>query len=236
MDNAIWATYFDLDTSNREVFLEWTIEKYFPILQELIEPKWIGMYKSIHPGERFEKILNRLHKDTDVERASGSDYILLLGAETTRSFYDPSPRMIYEKMGNEDKQILDKRKNVKDVILTEEWRINGPESSKREVGTVPSRLIQMGRYDARENDDDLQEWYAQERMLGVSSTPGCIGARKMIVTNGTPRHSVIYEFVSFESREEHYVALEETEWTKYVHSYLLHPPGSPLVAERIYPS
>ena len=99
MDNAIWATYFDLDTSNREEFLEWTIEKYFPILQVLIEPKWIGMYKSIHPGERFEKILNRLHKDTDVERASGSDYILLLGAETTRSFYDPSPRMIYEKIG-----------------------------------------------------------------------------------------------------------------------------------------
>ncbi len=236
MDNAIWATYFDLDMSKRNLFLEWSEEKYFPILRNLINPIWIALYRSVHPGERFEKILNRLHKDKDTERASGSDFILLLGAKTSKNFYNPSPRMIYESLESDDRRMLDERNNVKDVILTEEWRINGPESDRKIVGAVPSRLIQMGRYDAQENDDDLQEWYAQERMLGVSKTPGCIGARKMIVTNGSPRHSVIYEFLSFESREENYIELEETEWTKHVHSYLLHPPGSPLVAERIYPS
>ena len=236
MDKAIWATYFDLEKSKRDAFLKWSEKKYLPMLEELIEPLWIAMYQSVYPGERFEKISSRLHRDENVERASGSDFILLLGAETTRSFYDPSPSMVYESLELEDRTKLDERDNVKDVILCEEWRIEGPESKQRIEGTVPSPLIQMGRYDAQGNDNNLQEWYAQERMLRVSNTSGCVGARKMIVANGSPRHSVIYEFVSFESREKNYIELEETEWTKHVHSFLLHPPGSPLVAERIYPS
>ena len=133
MDNAIWATYFDLDISKREFFLEWAKEKYFPILQDLIEPKWIAMYQSVHPGQRFEKILNRLHKDEDAGRASGSDFILMLGAETTRSFYDPSPRMIYENLEFEDSQILDS--NIIEIDL----RIKG-----RAVIKVDGEQVRFG--------------------------------------------------------------------------------------------
>ena len=95
--------------------------------------------------------------------------------------------------------------------------------------------IQMGRYEAQGNDEDLEAWYAQERMARVADTPGCIGARKYLVATGSPKHSVLYEFTSLEAREENYIALEETEWTKRVHGYLVHPPGSPLAASRIWP-
>ena len=127
------------------------------------------------------------------------------------------------------------RIQARGLILCEEWRVEGPDAGEREAPDVMAPAMQMGRYEAQGNDEDLEAWYAQERMARVADTPGCIGARKYLVATGSPKHSVLYEFTSLEAREENYIALEETEWTKRVHGYLVHPPGSPLAASRIWP-
>ena len=180
-------------------------------------------------------MLGRLGREEDPALASGAGFIALFGGETTRTFFDPSPAQLKEGQSAETREMVSRRVKPLGLIYCEEWRAEGPDAGAREGADILSPAIQMGRYDARGNDEDLQTWYAQERMAGVERTSGCVGARKLLASSGSPRHSVLYEYVSLEAREENYASLEETEWTHRVHGYLLHPPGSPLVGSRIWP-
>jgi hypothetical protein len=188
----------------------------------------------VHPGAAFEKVLDRLGHSDDPALASGAGYIALFGGESTRTFYNPSPSQLKKRQSEETRGMAARRVRPLGFIFCVEWRADGPDVASRESGTL-APAIQMGRYDAQGNDEDLEAWYAQERMPGVERTKGCVGARKLLASAGSPRHSVLYEFVSLKAREDNYVALEETEWTHRVHGYLLHPPGSPLVGSRIWP-
>lgn len=234
MDRAIWGIFYDLAEGDREAYLKWFHEVHIP--EKLARPGylWAAHFEVVHPGQAFEKVLDRLGRADDPAQASGAGYIALFGAESTRTFYDPSPSQLKDRQNEETREMVGRRVQPRGLIFCEEWRIDGPNVSERESGTL-APAIQMGRYDAQGNDEDLEAWYAQERMLGVERTDGCIGARKLLAATGSPKHSVLYEFVSLEAREANYVALEETEWTHRVHGYLLHPPGSPLVGARIWP-
>lgn len=234
MDRAIWAIFYDLPDEGREEYLDWFHGVHIP--EKLSRPGylWAAHYEVVHPGAAFEKVLDRLGHSDDPAQASGAGYIALFGGESTRTFYDPSPSQLKESQSEETRGMTGRRVQPLGLIFCEEWRADGPDVASRESGTL-APAIQMGRYDAQGNDEDLEAWYAQERMVGVECTKGCVGARKLLASAGSPRHSVLYEFVSLKAREDNYVALEETEWTHRVHGYLLHPPGSPLVGSRIWP-
>ena len=235
MDRAVWAIIYDLPEEGRDEYMEWYHGVHIP--EKLARPgyTWAAHYEVKHPGERFEKIAARLNRTDDPQLASGAGFIALFGGESTRVFYDPSPAQLKERQNAETRAMTGMRIQARGLILCEEWRVEGPDADKREAPDVMAPAIQMGRYEAQGNDEDLEAFYAQERMARVADTPGCIGARKYLVATGSPKHSVLYEFTSLEARAENYIALEETEWTKRVHGYLVHPPGSPLAASRIWP-
>lgn len=235
MDRAVWAIFYDLPDECRDEYMDWFHGAHIP--EKLSRPGylWAAHYEARHPGSRFEEIAARLRRTVDPDLASGTGFIALFGGESTRTFYDPSPAQLRERQSAEARKMTGMRLRAKGLILCEEWRVEGPDADKREAPGVMAPAIQMGRYEAQGNDEDLQAWYAQERMAGVSRTPGCVGARKYLIATGAPKHSVLYEFTSLAVREANYISLEETEWTRRVHGYLAHPPGSPLVGSRIWP-
>lgn len=235
MDRAVWAIFYDLPEEGRDEYMAWFHEVHIP--EKLARPGylWAAHYETRHPGERFARIAARLRRSDDPAHASGAGFIALFGGESTRTFYDPSPAELRERQSPETRRMTDARIRAKGLILCEEWRVEGPEAGAREAPGVLAPAMQMGRYDAGGEDEDLEAWYARERMAGVSTTPGCLGARKYLAATGAQRHAVLYEFASLAAREAHYVALEETEWTRRVHGYLTHPPGSPLVGSRLWP-
>jgi hypothetical protein len=71
--------------------------------------------------------------------------------------------------------------------------------------------------------------------------PGCVRARKLVSVSGWAKHAVIFEFASLEARNQHFVNHEaehpeRAAWTDKVVRRLIHAPGSPSVARRIWPA
>lgn len=235
MDNAVWAVFYDLPEKGRDEYLSWFHEVHIP--EKLSRPgyRWAAHYENAPAGERFQKVLDRLGRSDDPALASGTGFIALFGGETTRTFLDPSPSQLMDRASPETREMIERRIRPLGLILCEEWRVDGPDADKRGPDRSLAPAIQMGRYDGNGNDEDLEAWYAQERMIAIERTRGCVGARKLLAAVGDPRHSVLYEFVSLEDRETHFVPIEETIWSQKVQRYLIHPPGSPVVGRRIWP-
>ncbi len=69
---------------------------------------------------------------------------------------------------------------------------------------------------------------------------GAVAARKLVTVAGWVKHVILYEFVSREAHEEHFMghealAFSDGEWTNRVVTYTQHAPGSPSIAARIWP-
>ena len=84
-------------------------------------------------------------------------------------------------------------------------------------------------------------WYTQYRLPAIARMPGAIGARRLSCIAGWPNHAVLYEYTSLQARLENFQKHEslgetEGEWTNKVINYTIHSPGSPSVAERIWPA
>lgn len=74
----------------------------------------------------------------------------------------------------------------------------------------------------------------------MAEIPGSIGMRKYASVSGWAKHGVMYEFTSLEARAKNFRAHEsksrqQAEWTEQVIAKLVHAPGSPNVAQRIFP-
>jgi hypothetical protein len=93
----------------------------------------------------------------------------------------------------------------------------------------------MERFDALGRDEDLEAWCAQKWMLSANHMPGCLGSRKLLAAAGSPKHAVLFEFVSLATRESQIVLLEEPSWTSQLERDLWEQPGSPFVGKRIWP-
>jgi hypothetical protein len=236
MDNAILAVFYDLSEGSRDRYLRWFHEVHIPELFSLYAGLWAAHYEAAPAGRRFQKVLDVLGRSDDPGQSSGSGFVALLGGESTRTFFDPNPARLKNLQAPETQEMLGLRSRPRAWVYTVEWRIEGPESRSREEGGTPAPAIQMGRFNApRDKEEDLGSWYARERLPMVSRTPGCVGGRKLLAAAGDPKHAVLYEFLSMEAREAHFVPLEETEWSGRIHKYVVHPPGSPFVGRRIWP-
>jgi len=102
--------------------------------------------------------------------------------------------------------------------------------------------IQLGSFNAGtwQDEDELLSWYAHFRLPSLNKMPGCIAIRKLVSVSGWAKHGVLYEFTSLEDRAKQFRAHEAADekmakWTEEVVVKLMHAPGSPNVAQRIWP-
>ena len=235
MDNGIYAVFYDLPEAGRKEYLNWFHEVHIPKALSRPGYLWAAHYEAAFPGERFQNIIKALPRSKGPGLASGTGYLALLGGESTCTFFDPSPSQLMEHIDAESSEMIARRINPLEYIFAVEWRTDAPDSHRRDSRGTLGPIIQMGRFDVLGHDDELEAWYSQERMKLLSRTPGAMGGRKLLVAAGAQRHAVLYEFISLEARAAHFVSIEETEATRRMHSFSVHPPGSPFVGKRIWP-
>ena len=127
-------------------------------------------------------------------------------------------------------------------VMTIEAQVLGPAANGN--ASLPfSPAIQMGSFNAGswQDEDELGDWYAQWRLPCCAKLPGCIRVRKLVSISGWAKHAVLYEFTSVEARNTNYVDHEKAHpemdrWTEEVVNKLVHAPGSPNVAKRLWPA
>ena len=148
------------------------------------------------------------------------------------------------RLSDTDKKMLAMRIGERYNIATEEARIYGPEfeSAKAAMGPGLAPGIQLGSFNAGpgQDEDELAAWYAQWRLPCMQKLPGCVRVRKYASVSGWAKHMILYEFTSTRARDGSFVEHEKVnpkmeQWTDDVVRKLVHAPGSPNLAARIWP-
>lgn len=241
MDRGYWISWYDLPEERRDDYLSWLHGSYIPARLKLPHCLWAAHYASlsdvVHPGEK-----GRLsHVDRD-SLPTGDRYILIFGGTTAHAFADPTPDEFHAGLSDDDRKMLTMRQGERSNIMTEEARDDGPDAALR-VGELDlSPCIQLGNFNAGSyhDEDELAAWYAQWRMPSMKKLPGCIGVRKLVSVSGWSKHAILYEWTSVEARNKLFVDHESSNpemeaWTDRVVRKLVHAPGSPNLARRIWP-
>jgi len=241
MDTGIWATWYDLADATRERFLAWLHGDYLPALQQHAGFAWVAHYRNDGGGAAMHDLGANILARPDEDIGNGSQYVVLVGAPSPHTFFNPLALEIEKDARFRDMLAL--RRGVRTAIFSEEARVNGPAIAERPQGGTPGPAIQMGSFRVRSIEDefDLGCWYAQYRLPHVARMPGCIAARKLNCVAGWVKHAILYEFVSLEARlrdfeEPHEaLAMDAKEWTGRVVRYTIHTPGSPVIGPRLWP-
>ena len=243
MDRALLISWYDLAVAGREAHLEWLHGTYIPKMLRRPGVLWAAHYAS-------EKLTLPPRIRTTTEPVpTGNDFILLFGGASSHaftrdaaSFAEGKPSAFYASLTDSDRKMLSARVSERVCLMTEEARVDGPESGLRKGNATPAPCIQLGSFNAGsiESEEELLAWYADWRMPALSKLPGCVGMRKMVSVTGWAKHGVLYEFVSLKARNEGMPAVarlypEMESWTNRFIPKLTHAPGSPNVARRIWP-
>ena len=237
MDRGLWITWYDLPDSGRDAYLSWLHDVHIPRLLKFPRVLWAAHYAA---DTTIKPVAHLRHTD-DRSVPTGNSYILLVGAEDAHAFAGLTPYKFSSQLSTADKKMLAMRTGERVNIMTEEARHDGMEANQREPGVALSPCIQLGSFGAGAADEDeVLAWYAFYRLPAMATLPGSVGIRKMVSVSGWAKHGVIYEFVSKQARAEHFRAHEAGDagmaaWTKSLVPKLIHAPGSPVVAERIWP-
>jgi len=242
MDQAIWATWYDLPEGDKQNYLNWLHQCHLPELLQRPGYIWAAHYEITGGGESMQVISDRLVRPDENEIGGGTNYVVLVAAASPHVFFKPCVLDVFADMDSTSKEMLALRQGGRTNIFIEEARLNGPEFDQMAPGTTPGPAIQMGSFRVRslEEEFDLGCWYAQYRFPAMARMPGCIATRKLVSVVGWAKHAVLYEFTSLEERlnafEKHEaLGLNDTEWTNRIHEYTIHVPGSPSIGKRIWP-
>jgi hypothetical protein len=221
MDRGIWAIWYELDREQRSEYEAW--------------------FHAVHIPEKLSRPGYRWAAHYALEADKG--YLAFFGGETAHTFLNPSPGQLAQRQSAETRRYMQMRQRSSACILAEEVRVDGPDADQRGANGTPGAVIQFGNYNAASPavEDDLGAWYAQERLPLLAKLPGCIGARKMLASVGAHKHAILHEFVSLESREQHFgpheaQARDPNTWMGRVRPQLTHAPRSPAVGRRIWPA
>ena len=238
MDRGLSVSWYDLPPSGAERYLTWLHGSYLPRLLKAPGVLWAAHYKV----EKSITPLSRLRHTRDASVPRGNSYILLLGGKTAHAFASLTPYKLAATLNAEDKQMLAMRRGERRNIFAEEARADGPQVKRRDAKGTPAQCIQLGSFNAGSwrNEDEVLSWYAHFRLPSMETMPGSVGIRKLASVSGWAKHGVMYEFTSLEERAKHFRAHEAKDplmaaWTHAVVVKLLHAPGSPNVAQRIWP-
>lgn len=236
MGQALWITWYDLPADGRDAYFAWLHGSYIPMML-----KRSGFVNAAHYASEDLFSHHPLAHTVDPAVPTGNRYILLFGAASPHVFARPTPRKLHAELSKEDQDMLAVRVGERVNIFVDEAHLDGPDAGKRESKTAFSPCIQLGSFGAGTADEDeMMDWYANGRMLSMQNLPGCISVRKLVSVSGWAKHAVLYEFVSLAERNKYFPVHEKSQpemeaWTKEFVPKLLHAPGSPNVAQRIWP-
>lgn len=243
MDRGLYALWYEIPDEDKSEYLDWFHRVHIPEKLSRSGYLWAAHYELGHGGSRFKQVVDGLQHARDSGLGRGGGYLALFGGLTTHTFLNPSPAQLAARQSPETRRMIGLRREVYSCIFAEETRVNGPDVAQRSPGITPGPAIQMGNFNVTgpEAEDDVGAWYAQYRLPFMAAMPGCIGARKLLATAGWGKHSILYEFVSLEERERHFIPHEEEahdpqSWTARVLARLHHAPCSPAVGRRIWPA
>jgi len=240
---SIKATWYDLPEDRAGGYLRWLHEVYLPAIVQLPGRLWAAHYKVIGGGASlYGDSMDRFARAGGGDVGTGKDYLLLVGAGSPHAFFRPVRAETDIEDDPQTRSMKALWMGARLCVFAEEARINGPEYDQQVPSGTPGPAIQMGSFRTKTVDDefDLAAWYAQYRFPAMARMPGCISTRKLLSVAGWAKHAVLYEFVSLEARQQHFhghetLGLDKTVWTNKIINYTVHAPGSPSVAERIWP-
>ena len=239
-DKGYFIIWYDLPESESLEYLDWLHTIYLPNKLKNKNIIYAAHYKSlkevVHPGEK-----GRLSHTSSTEVPSGNQYILIFGGQDAHVFSNPLFSADDEKLSEEHRKLLGLRVGERSNIMVEEARVNGPEISTRS-GMGLSPCIQLGNFNSGHwhEEDELTSWYAQWRMPSMEKLPGSVCTRKLVSVSGWAKHAILYEYTSVDARNKNFINHEQSnpqmeEWTDRVVRKLNHAPGSPNLANRIWP-
>ena len=253
MDRALWITWYDLPDVGREAYIAWLQGSYMPRLlakpgilwaahfaSDVNAPLLYAAHTDAAGKPRAAGAPRHLHHTEDVSVPTGNAFILLFGAADAHAFARPAPDEFQSELTQEDRKMLAMRIGERVNIMIDEAQMDGPDAGQRQPGTALSPCIQVMCFNADwKDEDELLAWYARGRMPAMSKLPGCVGTRKLVSVSGWAKHGVLYEFASVEARNAHFPGHEKLNpameaWTRALVPKLIHAPGSPNVARRIW--
>ena len=241
MDDAIWAIWYDLEDNNDQEYFDWMHNDYLPFIQSKTGCLWAAHYKAgANEGTGMKAIRDNLPRVSD-DIGQGSQYIQLIGAASIATL--TGNEKFVNNRGICQQAQLKKRKDIRECLFQVVSRVDGPETNLKTPATTPGPVIQMGSFRTKTIDDefDVCSWYTQHRLPAIARLSGCIAARTMLCAAGWAKFSVLYEFTSLEDRRKNFeekheaMGLTDDKWTHKIHNYTVHAPGSPSVAERLWP-
>ena len=241
MDRGIWAIWYDLAEEGKEEYLSWLHEEYIPRALQRPGYLWACHQQNIMTPEREAQTYSRLvHVDDpgveDPGVPGGNQYLLLFGSDSPHTFVDPTMQELRARADNRTREMMARRQNLRYCVFVEEERVNGPEYKARQPGLTPGPVIQFGSFNinALENEDEMGTWYSRSRLPLMRPMPGCIGARKLVSIVGWAKHAILYEFLTLEDVENHFIDTD-AEFSHRVVANLIHAPHSPSLGTRIWP-
>ncbi len=241
MSSGFWITWCNLPEQRRDEYLAWMHGTYIPKVLARPGVLSVAHYASetIVPMPRA----GRLKPTTDPTVPIGDRYILIVGGTSPHVFVDPTPAQFHAGLTAHDRSMLALRIGERSNIMMVEGQVYGPDGKHRVNDMEFSPAIQLGSFNsgAYQDEDELAAWYAQWRLpRSMGTLPGCIQVRKLVSISGWAKHACFYEFTSLAARTEKYINHENfnpemEEWTDRVVRKLMHAPGSPNAAQRIWP-
>jgi len=235
VDRSLWITWYDLEEHTRDPYLTWLHETHNPKLLRLPGVLSAAHYE-VDEGERPPAHL----RHTTEALPAGNGFIFIVTARDAHVFAGLTP--FRAKHTALEKRMLAMRVGERVNLFTEEARATGPDAKRREGRYTLAPGIQLGNFNTGSylDEDELLSWYAHQRLPSFQKLPGGIGIRKLVSVSGWAKHGVLYEFTSLEDRAKHFRAHESKNkklaaWTHDVVVKLVHAPGSPAVARRIWP-
>jgi hypothetical protein len=239
-DRGLWISWYDLPESGRDAYLAWLHGKFIPGM--LKKP---GVLWAAHYAAQAQPIpaggSHRLRHTDDPSVPTGNGHILIFGGATAHAFANLTLRKLEKALAPEDRRMLALRVGERVNIVNEEARAAGPAAKRREGRFTLAPCIQLGSFNAGSADEDeILDWYASWRIPSMRKLPGCLGIRKLNSVSGWAKHAVLYEFESLAARDRYFPSHEDARpemaaWTDALVRKLVHAPGSPNVAVRLWP-
>lgn len=243
LDRAIFASWYDLPAEGAGEYLAWLHERHLPALLKRKGYLWAAHYQAVEkkqrPGTPRENALNRVN---DAAVATGSRYVLIVGALDANVFGEPDWRKLDAALPGEDRRMLALRQSEYVNVMVEAARIDGPAAAQYPHGMQPGPCIQFGNFNSDwQNEQDILAWYAGWRMPAMRACPGVIRVRRLCSIAGWAKHGVFYEFESLPQRNEFFLGHEDANpeikaWSDQMVNKLTHAPASSTLALRLWPS
>lgn len=241
MDLGLWATWYNLAAADQDRFLDWAHREYLPYLRAMPGVSWVAHYANEGGGPQMDQLVKNVIGRTEDDIGNGTQFVILVGAASPHTFFNPHIPDIVWPDGFEDMLAL--QLGQRSALLAEVHRLSGPDGEMGTIGGPPGPYIQMGSFCMSNLDKDweLGKWYAQHRLPYMAQMPGCIATRKYVGVAGWAKHAVMYEFTSAEARLQQFEVKHETHdlnsdaWHTKVLPFTRHAPGSPTIGPRLWP-